>query len=436
MGARKKAADTAGAEGDVETVMNVYEIAQAQLEKAAKILPLEPDIHTILQQPKNELIVNFPVRMDDGTYRLFKGYRIQHNNIRGAYKGGIRYHHDVHLDEVKALAAWMTWKCALMDIPFGGGKGGVKFDPRQHSTRELERITRRFTHALGNNIGPNHDIPAPDMGTNAQTMVWMMDTYMNTGPHEDKNALRGVVTGKSITSGGSLGREKATGQGLVYVLQEWAREHHFSLDGCTFSVQGFGNVGSFAARILARLGATMVAVQDHTGSLTSAEGMHPGRLAEYVAREGGIAGYKGGQEISSDEFFTTEADIFIPAALGGVLTAATAPKIKCRVVAEGANGPTDLDGDRILAERGIEVLPDILANAGGVTVSYFEWVQNQRAERWSVEDEDMRLHQMMRNAYAATRRFARDRETDLRTAAYCVALDRIQTVYNERGIFP
>jgi glutamate dehydrogenase (NAD(P)+) len=416
--------------------MNVFEVAQAQLDRAARVIDLDPDVHQILTQPKNELIVNFPVRMDDGSYKLFKGYRIQHNNIMGPYKGGIRYHHEVHLDEVKALAAWMTWKSALLEIPFGGAKGGIKFDPREYSKLELERITRRFTHSLGSNIGPDYDIPAPDMGTNAQTMVWMMDTYMNSGSHALKNAVRGVVTGKSLTSGGSRGREKATGQGLVYVLQEWARERGFTLDGATVAIQGFGNVGSHAARILARLGASVVAVQDHTGAVFNPEGLHPKRLAEHVRLKGGVAGYDHATVIDREAFFATEADIFIPAALEMQITAETAPLMKCKVVAEGANGPTDLEGEDILRSRGIDMLPDVLANAGGVTVSYFEWLQNRRAETWSLEDVDRRLHTMMTAAYATMRRVAVERAVDNRTAAYCHSLSRIQAVYRERGIFP
>ncbi len=423
-------------EGPTIDGLSVYEIAQAQLARAAKVLHLDPDLELILSQPKNELIINFPVRMDDGTYRLFKGYRIQHNDIVGPYKGGIRFHPEVHLDEVKALAAWMTWKCSLLEIPFGGAKGGIKFDPNQHSPAEIQRIARRFTHALGDNIGPNYDIPAPDMGTNAQTMVWMMDTFMNRGVANDKNALRGVVTGKSVTSGGSLGREKATGQGLVYVVEQWAEETGFNLDGATVAVQGFGNVGSWAAQILTRLGCSLVAVQDHTGAIVNAEGIHPRRLAEWNRENGGVAGYKGAKSVSQKAFFSVDADIFIPAALEMQITKETAPLLKCKLVAEGANGPTDLNGEKILQDRGITVLPDILANAGGVTVSYFEWLQNRRAESWSLHEVDERLHRMITQAYRNMRDLARRYDVDNRTAAYIHALSRIQRVYQERGIFP
>jgi glutamate dehydrogenase (NAD(P)+) len=415
---------------------NVYEIAQAQLDKACSFLKLEGSLQLILSQPKNELIVNFPVLMDNGEYQLFKGYRIQHNNIMGPYKGGMRFHHEVHLDEVKALAAWMTWKCSLMEIPFGGAKGGIKFSPREHSAQEVERITRRFTHALGGNIGPNHDIPAPDMGTNAQTMVWMMDTYMNNAAQGQKNAVRGIVTGKSVTSGGSLGRNKATGQGLVFAVQAWAEEFNFNLSEASFSVQGFGNVGYHASELLSREGSTLKTVMDHTGSIYNADGIDPVDLLRYSRETGGIKGYPKAEEISREAFFAAEVDIFIPAALEMQITAETAPSMKVKLVAEGANGPTDVDGERILLEKGVMFLPDILANAGGVTVSYFEWLQNRRAEAWTEERVDQRLHTMMTKAYHKMRSIAREHGLDNRTAALAHSVSRIKTVYEERGIFP
>lgn len=415
---------------------NVYEVAQAQFEKAADALKLDSKLRLILSQPKNELIVNFPVLMDNGEYRLFKGYRIQHNNIMGPYKGGIRYHHEVHLDEVKALAAWMTWKCSLMEIPFGGAKGGIKFNPREHSQHELERITRRFTHALGSNIGPEHDIPAPDMGTNAQTMVWMMDTYMNGVTHDRKNAVRGIVTGKSVTSGGSLGRNKATGQGLAFAVQAWAREHNFNLAAADFVVQGFGNVGYHAAKILTDGGSTLKAVMDHTGAIRNLNGIDPEALIAHCLETGGVAGYPRAEAIDREAFFSTRADIFVPAALEMQITAETAPLMNFKLIAEGANGPTDLDGERIMLEKGAEFLPDILANAGGVTVSYFEWLQNRRAESWTEERVDERLLAKMNTAYEQMRKIAREHKVDNRTAAYMHSVSRVQTVYRERGIFP
>ncbi|RDV38978.1 Glu/Leu/Phe/Val dehydrogenase [Bradymonadaceae bacterium TMQ3] len=398
--------------------------------------PLEDHVRLILSQPKNEVIVNFPVRMDDGSYELFTGYRIQHNNIKGPYKGGIRYHHEVTLEEVKALAALMTYKCALLNVPFGGAKGGIRMTPESYSQTELERITRRFTHDLGNNIGPEYDIPAPDVGTNSQTMVWMMDTYMNTHNANDKNAQRGIVTGKTLNSGGSVGREKATGQGVVYCIQEWADEHGFRLDGATYTLQGFGNVGSHTAQILSRLGAVMVAVEDHTGTLYNPEGIYPRKLVDHVEVHGGVAGYPGARAIRSDEFWEVECDICIPAALELQVTEEVASKLKARVVVEAANGPTTLGGERVLAERGIEVIPDMMANAGGVVVSYFEWIQNKRSESWQLQEVDSRLHFMMKNAYREMRAFARAHDVDNRTAALAVAIQRINVMYVERGVFP
>jgi glutamate dehydrogenase (NAD(P)+) len=413
-----------------------YEIHLAQLERAYDSVAIQPHVRTILSEPKNEIIVNFPVKMDNGEVRLFTGYRIQHSNIRGPYKGGIRYHHEVTLGEVKALAALMTYKCALLDVPFGGAKGGVRVNTGDLSQDELQRITRRFTHDLGNNIGPEYDIPAPDMGTNSQIMVWMMDTYMNTRNLIDKNAQKRIVTGKSLISGGSAGREKATGQGCVYILQEWAEERGFRLDGCSFIVQGFGNVGSHAAMILSKLGGVLVGVQDHTGSISNPEGMNPRKLSEHVRKNGGIKGYRGASECSAEDFWKIDCDVCIPAALELQVTEKVARDLKARVVVEAANGPTTLPGERVLQERGIEVLPDVLANAGGVVVSYFEWIQNKRSESWQLEEIDERLHFLMRRAYQEMRALAREKNIDNRTAAFGVALERLNAVYAERGVFP
>ena len=415
---------------------NLFQVVQAQLEKAVKAINLDRDVYTILSEPKNELIVHFPVRMDDGSYRLFKGYRVQHNNILGPYKGGIRYHEDTSLDELKGLAAAMTWKSALHDIPFGGGKGGIKFNPRLHSKTELERITRRYTHALGDNIGPEFDIPAPDVGTNSQTMVWIMDTYMNTASQSDKNAMRRIVTGKTITSGGSYGREAATGQGVVHCLVEWAREKRFNLNGCTFTTQGFGNVGQHAAKILARMGATLVATGDYKGYIANPEGLNPHKLAEHVQQTGSVVGYKHGKPISRDDFFAIEQDVFVPAALELEIHEQEARALKCKVVAEGANGPTYPEAEAILAERGIDVLPDILVNAGGVMVSYFEWLQNKRSERWELAEVEEKLERGMKRTFQQVLDVASERKLDYRTASYAIALERIAKAYSERGIFP
>ncbi len=415
---------------------NPYKIAQDQLEGAAKICGLPVAIASILSQPKNELIVNFPVRMDNGEYKLFKGYRVQHNNILGPYKGGIRYHEMVSLDEIKALASWMTYKCALHDIPFGGGKGGIKFSPRDHSQSELERITRRFTHALGANIGPEYDIPAPDVGTNGQIMVWMMDTYMNVVGFADKNANRRVVTGKTLASGGSHGRESATGQGIVHCITEWARDRHFDLNGATFSVQGFGNVGSNASKILARTGASLVATGDWKGYIANGDGINPYKLGEYVARTGSVMGYPGARAITRQEFFATAVDIFIPAALELEIGIPEAKALSCKLVVEGANGPTDSVAEPILAEKGIALIPDILANSGGVVVSYYEWLQNKRSERWDLEEVEERLAKRMKRTYLAVNEYAATKKCSWRNAALCIALDRIGKAYSERGIFP
>ncbi|MFP4597007.1 MAG: Glu/Leu/Phe/Val family dehydrogenase [Persicimonas sp.] len=413
-----------------------YRTHQAQVAQAVAHTPITDHVRLILSEPKNEIIVNFPVRMDAGKFKLFTGYRIQHNNILGPYKGGIRFHHDVTLEEVKALASVMTYKCALLEVPFGGAKGGIRMTPGDHSRPELERITRRFVHDLGNNIGPEYDIPAPDVGTNAQTMVWMMDTYMNMHNQIDKNAQKRIVTGKSLASGGSRGREKATGQGVVYCIQEWADERGLRLDGCNYILQGFGNVGSHAAQIMSRLGAVLVGVQDHTGSIHNQQGIYPRKLIDHVNQKGGVRGYAGADPIDGDDFWSIESDICIPAALELQITEEVAEKLTCQLVVEAANGPTTLDGEKVLQRRGIEIIPDVMANAGGVVVSYFEWIQNKRSESWQLEEVDSRLLFMMKRAYHEMRAFAREHGVDNRTASFAVALNRLNSVYTERGVFP
>ncbi len=419
-----------------DSKLNPYKVALDQLDRAAKICGLPPEVREILSQPKNEIITNFPVRMDNGEYKMFKGYRVQHSNILGPYKGGIRYHEQVSLDEVKALASWMTYKCALHDIPFGGGKGGIKFTPRQHSIGEIERITRRFTHALGANIGPEYDIPAPDVGTNGQIMVWMMDTYMNVVGFTDKNANRRVVTGKTVASGGSLGREMATGQGVVHCIAEWARDHRFDLNGSTFTVQGFGNVGSNAAKILARTGAAMVAAGDWKGYIANGDGINPYKLAEYVHKTGSVVEYPGARLITREEFFATPADVFIPAALELEIGIPEAKALAVRLIVEGANGPTETAAEPILRDRGIDVIPDILANSGGVVVSYYEWLQNKRSERWDLEEVEDRLAKRMKRTYLQVSEYAAANKCYWRMAAMGIALDRVGRAYAERGIFP
>lgn len=413
-----------------------FRVVQNYLDQAAELVGVPDFVRTILSQPKREIIIHFPVKLEDGQYHLFKGYRIQHNNILGPYKGGLRYHQGVSLDDLKALASMMTWKCALMDLPLGGAKGGIKFDPRQYSTEELQRITRRFIHALGSNIGPGYDIPAPDMGTNAQTMAWAMDTYMNTVGYLSHTSVRGVVTGKPISSGGTFGREKATGQGVVHCIQFWAEERDFDLAGSTVIIQGFGNVGSHAAVLLAKLGASTIAVGDHSGYLYNPEGFNPHKLQEHVRKHGSIAGYKTGEKISREDFFKIKADIFIPAAMENQVGAQEAKNLDVRLVVEGANGPCNPEGEQVLLDRGIDMMPDILANSGGVTVSYYEWVQNNRSESWTLEEVDQRLEVAMRQAYRKITETARTHGTSLRVGAYAFALRRLTAVYEERKIWP
>ncbi|MBN1250206.1 MAG: Glu/Leu/Phe/Val dehydrogenase [Anaerolineae bacterium] len=407
-----------------------------QFSKAADLMGMDPEIRKILSQTTNEIVVNFPVVMDNGCVKMFTGYRVQHNNVLGPYKGGLRFHPAVNIDEVRALAAWMTWKTAIAGIPYGGAKGGIQMRPWDYSKEELERITRRFTFALGSNIGPEYDIPAPDVNTNPQIMAWIMDTYLQMMPPLERNRSVHVVTGKPVESGGSLGRDKATGQGLVYVLAAWAKDYDFPLEGATYTIQGFGNVGSWAARLLKPLGAVLIAVEDHSGAMVNADGIDPDDLAAYVAEEGRIQGYAGGNPVDHETFFRTKADFFIPAALEGQVTAETAPWLDVKLVVEGANGPTDIEGDRILQEKGVLVLPDVLANAGGVVVSYFEWLQNKRSEFWDLDEVDAKLRKQMLNAYRGVRAMVEKHNTDWRTAAYIVALSRLERVYKERGIFP
>ena len=420
-----------------DTGNSLFATALDQFNRGAEIIDLPDDLRSILSQPKNEIIVNFPVLMNDGSYRVFRGYRIQHSNLLGPYKGGVRFHPMVDLDEVKALASWMTWKSALCDIPFGGAKGGISFDPTALEADELERVVRRFTHALGTNIGPDHDIPAPDLGSNAQSMVWMMDTYANsTGATERQNVKR-IVTGKTLETGGSPGREKATGQGVVFCLQHWADEVGFDLVGATVSIQGFGNVGSATGRILQVHGARLVAVADHAGAITDEDGIDAFELADWVREHGSVAGFPKAMWIDDEDFWSVPADILVPAALENQVTAANVGRIQARVVVEAANGPTTLEAEKILDQRGIDVLPDILVNAGGVVVSYFEWLQNRSAQRWDLEDVDFKLREILWKACDEVVDIRSELEiASRRDAAYAVALRRLQVVYEQRGIFP
>lgn len=417
-------------------VTKLSDLVHQQLQQAFTVAHIDPALQAILREPKNEIIVHFPTRLTDGSLELVKGYRVQHNNTLGPFKGGCRFHPDVHLDECRALASWMTWKCALQNLPFGGGKGGVQIDPKRYNTAELRRITRRFVHALGTNIGPDWDIPAPDIGTNAQIMDWMMDTYSTLAGARDKQTAKGVVTGKSIACGGSPGREEATGRGVTYCIIQWAKERNIALQGATLALQGFGNVGSHAAQTLCDLGVRLVAVGDHSGTWHNPEGINPYALALHVQKQGQIKGYPAGESVSRDAFFATPCDFFIPAALQLQIAAKEARCMRCRVVVEAANGPTNQEGEQILLQRGIEVLPDILVNSGGVVVSYFEWMQNKRNEVWSLQEVREKLEQRITHTYHLVTDKARQLHSDRRTAAYVIAVQRLQEVYVRRGIWP
>jgi glutamate dehydrogenase (NAD(P)+) len=385
-----------------------------------------------LKRPKRALIVDIPIEMDDGRVEHFEGYRVQHNLSRGPGKGGVRYHPDVTLEEVMALSAWMTVKNAAVNLPYGGAKGGVRVDPKKLSLKELERMTRRYTSEIGLIIGPQQDIPAPDVNTNGQIMAWMMDTYsMNVGA-----TATGVVTGKPIHLGGSLGRVKATGRGVFVTGREAARRLGLALDGARVAVQGFGNVGSAAAELFAGAGAKIVCVQDHTGTLVNASGFDMADLMAHVRSTGGVGGFKGGDTADAEAFWDTDCEIMIPAALEGVITADRANRIKAKLVLEGANGPTVPAADDILADRGVLVVPDVICNAGGVTVSYFEWVQDFSSFFWTEDEINLRLDKIMVDALKNIWATADKHKVSLRTATFAVACERILIAREERGLYP
>ena len=415
---------------------NLYHQVISQVLSAAQGMQLPRHLQLIVAQPKAEIMVHFPVKMDDGSFRLFKGYRVQHNNIMGPYKGGVRFHPEVSLDHVKTLSALMTMKCALVDVPFGGGKGGIQVDPRTLSDDERMRMVRRFTAALGDNIGPDHDIPAPDVGTGAQDMGWMADTYINMTQVAHRGMGNAVVTGKPLAFGGSEGREKATGQGLVFVLEDVLPEMGLPLDKLTYSVIGFGNVGSWTARLLAKHGAKLTAVTDHKGAILNENGIDAEKLAAHVRATGSVLNFPGTRAGGAEDFYAHRVDLMVPAALEQMIGADEAQMIQAKVIAEGANAPTTPAGDRVLAERGIKVLPAILCNCGGVTVSYFEWVQNRTATYWDAKRVDTALQQHMRSATARVLAHADACGGDLRAASYSAALAKLAEVYGIRGIFP
>ena len=414
----------------------LYKNVNRKIQEVAEQSGINPAFRTMLSNPLNEVIVHFPVRMDSGEIRVFEGYRIQHDNTLGPFKGGIRFHELVNQDEIKALAMLMTLKCSLVHIPFGGAKGGVKINPATLSNDELCRLTRRFTYALGANIGPDHDIPAPDMGTNAQIMVWMMDTYITTVGAEVKHHGRAVVTGKSTDCGGTAGRESATGTGVVICIEEWAKRKQFDLNGATFSIQGFGNVGLWAARALTKHGAKLVAVCDVDGTLIDTRGIDIDTLCEYKTLHGKLKGFNDSKLSSRDAFFAHPVDIMIPAALENQITESEAKVIKTRLIAEGANGPVTPGADSLLQDRKIDILPDVLANAGGVIVSYTEWLQNNSRQIWEVDDVLNQLRNTLVGAYQRSSDLADEKNLDLRTACYRSALKRIESIKSQHGIFP
>jgi len=406
-------------------------MAQRQLDDIASIIGLDASIHAYLREPKRALIVSVPVRMDSGAIKVFEGYRVQHNMARGPAKGGIRFHPDVTIDEVKALAMWMTWKCALVNIPFGGAKGGVICDAKNMSMQELENLTRRFTSEISIIIGPEKDIPAPDVYTTPQIMAWIMDTFsMQKG-----YSIPGVVTGKPIAIGGSLGRDKATARGCLYVVQEAMKELGLS-DGARVAIQGFGNAGLNAAELMLEAGYKIVAVSDSRGGVANTDGLDVQKIVAHKAETGSVVGFSGGEQISNKDVLEYDCDVLIPAALEKVITAENAPRIKAKIIAEAANGPTMPEADEILQERGIMVLPDILANAGGVTVSYFEWVQDLQENFWEEQTVNDRLRIIMVRAFRETLERAKKYNVNMRRGAYAVAVGRVAEATSLRGVYP
>jgi glutamate dehydrogenase (NAD(P)+) len=402
-----------------------------EFDGAARILNLEPGIWKILTHPKRQITVSCPVLMDSGDIEVFTGYRVQYSITLGPAKGGIRYHPDVTLDEVTALAAWMTWKCAVAHIPFGGGKGGIICDPTRMSRRELEALTRRYVAEIIDAIGPEKDVPAPDVNTNDQVMAWIMDTYsMHVGHTETA-----VVTGKPIELGGSLGRREATGRGVMIVTRESAKHVGLDIRGARVAVQGFGNVGSVSAQLLAGLGARIVAVTDWKGGVYNPQGLDIARLSDHVRLHTTVDGFDGGEPLTNQDLFQLEVDVLIPAALENQITMDNATSIRARIVVEGANGPTTPEAHRALHERGVFVVPDILANSGGVTASYFEWVQDRHGYFWTEPEVNDRLEAKMSEAFHAVLQTALKYRVDMRTAAYIVAINRVATVTRQRGMY-
>ncbi len=406
--------------------------AHAQLAEAAAHLGLSDGTHRMLAASRRELMVTVPLKRDDGTVSVYRGYRVQHNYSRGPAKGGLRYAPGVDLNEVRALAMWMTWKCALLDVPYGGAKGGITIDPREHSLGELERVTRRYTSEILPIIGPEVDIPAPDIGTDEQTMAWIMDTYSVAVGH----TVPGVVTGKPVSLGGSLGRALATSRGVTHVAVLAMQSHGIDPTRATAAVQGFGKVGRGAAQLLADQGVRVVAVSDIDGAVYASGGLDMVALAAHTARTGSVTGFPGAEDIAPSALLALDVDVLVPAAVEGVLTATTAPLVKARIVVEGANGPTTKEADAILTDRDILVVPDILANAGGVVVSYFEWVQANQAWQWSEDDVNARLADKMDKAWHDVVAYSTEHAMSLRQAATALAVRRVTDAHRLRGLYP
>ncbi|GAA4096140.1 Glu/Leu/Phe/Val dehydrogenase [Nocardioides kongjuensis] len=416
----------------VATATGPLNDARTQLREATTLLGYDEGLHQMLATPRREVTVSIPLRRDNGTTELFVGHRVQHNFSRGPAKGGLRYSPDVDLDEVRALAMWMTWKCALLDVPYGGAKGGVRIDPRNYSAAELERVTRRYTSEISPLIGPERDIPAPDIGTDEKTMAWLMDTYSVQQGH----TVLGVTTGKPISLGGSRGRATATSRGVVHVALAALRSRGIDPAGATASVQGFGKVGRYAARFLAEAGTRVLAVSDQYGAVFASTGLDIVALEKHVDATGSVVDFPGADPITNDDVLEAEVDLLVPAAVEGVLRADNAGRVRARVIVEGANGPTTPEADRILQEADRLVVPDILANAGGVIVSYFEWVQANQAYWWSENEVEARLAERMLDAWESVTAAATRLDVPLRTAATCLAVERVAQAHQLRGLYP
>jgi glutamate dehydrogenase (NAD(P)+) len=411
---------------------SAWETALSQLDEAAELMGLAPGVHAILRAPKRALIVSVPFRMDDGTTRVYEGYRVHHNVTRGPAKGGIRYHPDVGLDEMKALAMWMTWKCAIAGIPFGGAKGGIAVDTKELSRAELERMTRRYASEILPFIGPEKDIPAPDMNTNDEIMSWIMDTYsMNTG-----YSVPGVVTGKPVSIGGSKGRAGATSRGVMYAIFSTLKAIGMGIDEVSVAIQGYGKVGGHAAQLLHDAGCRVVAVSDASGGLYNEKGLDPEAINRHLREAGTVVGYPLADPITNEELLTLGCDVLVPAAIEGVITVKNADNVKAEVICEAANGPITFEADKVLHDRGIFIVPDILANSGGVTVSYFEWVQDIQAYFWDEEEVNDRLRMIMERAFAEVYELATSKGMSMRQAAHWIGVGRVAEAHQTRGLFP